>query len=307
MQSPDSAAPAPVRSMTGYALARKQTSAGELTLSLRSVNHRGLDLHFHQTSDLAVFENAARALLKRHIARGHVEIRMSLVREAASETGVYNRDLLGRYLAAFRQACNDFQLDGKPDLNAFLAMPGVFESDRELSSLDHAFEPEVIGALASCIESLNAYREIEGRELCIGLSIEIEGIEDATGKIAEIRADALPRFCQKLRDRLNELLRDSAIPESRLAEEAALLSERSDVQEELTRLTVHARELRRTLLTGGEIGKRLDFLLQEMNRETNTILSKTSGIGEAGLTITNLGLAIKANIERIREQALNLE
>jgi uncharacterized protein (TIGR00255 family) len=95
--------------------------------------------------------------------------------------------------------------------------------------------------------------------------------------------------------------------ESRLVEEAALLADRSDVQEEITRLQVHTAELRRIVEAGGEVGKRIDFLLQEMNRETNTVLSKTSGIGDLGLKITNLGIAIKAHIEKTREQALNLE
>ena len=115
-----------------------------------------------------------------------------------------------------------------------------------------------------------------------------------------IRSEAHAHFLNRLNARLKEVLQDAAISPTRLAEEAALLADRSDVQEELTRLTVHTQELRRLLNSGGEVGKRLDFLLQEMNRETNTILSKTSGIGEAGLTITNVALAIKANIERMR-------
>ncbi|MBV9766437.1 MAG: YicC family protein [Acidobacteriaceae bacterium] len=306
MRPSDSSPLRPVRSMTGYALVRRDTPAGELTVSLRSVNHRGLDLHFHQSADFGIFENAVRGLLKQHIARGHVEVRMSLAREPESLNGSYNRDLLGAYLAAFRQASHDFHLDSKPDLNLFLTLPGVFENSHE-SRFDEAFEPEVLSALCACIESLNDYRQREASGLCAGLLVETDTIEEATRKIAEIRSAALPHFSRKLRDRLQELLGDSGIPDARLAEEAALLSEKSDVQEELTRLMVHTGELRRILRDGGEVGKRLDFLLQEMNRETNTILSKTSGIGEPGLTITNLGLAIKANIERIREQALNLE
>ena len=307
MQASDKSATRPVRSMTGYALMRNQTSAGELTVSLRTVNHRGLDLHFHQNSDVAVFENAARALLKQRIARGHVEVRISLARETGAQPGVYNRDLLSRYLAVFRQACADFQLNGEPDLNALLTLPGMIESAGDSAPLNHTFESEFINTLTECIDSLNEHREREASELSAALFIEIESIEKATGKITDIRAEALPHFSRKLRERLDELLKETAVSESRLAEEAALLSERSDVQEELTRLMVHAQELRRILLNGGEVGKRLDFLLQEMNRETNTVLSKTSGIGEAGLTITSLGLDIKASIERIREQALNLE
>ena len=132
-------------------------------------------------------------------------------------------------------------------------------------------------------------------------------MEQQAAQIAAIRSEAVTQFQNRLRERLATLLGDSGISESRLIEEAALLADRSDIQEELTRLSVHAGELRRLLEEGGEVGKRLDFLLQEMNREANTALSKTSGIGETGLTITSLALAIKANIERMREQALNLE
>ena len=132
-------------------------------------------------------------------------------------------------------------------------------------------------------------------------------MEQQAAQIAAIRSEAVTQFQNRLRERLATLLGDSGISESRLIEEAALLADRSDIQEELTRLNVHAGELRRLLEEGGEVGQRLEFLLQEMNREANTALSKTSGIGETGLTITSLALAIKANIERMREQALNFE
>ena len=298
---------APIRSMTGYALTRMHTSAGELTITLRSVNHRGLDLHFHQNGQLSQFENAMRAVLKQHILRGHIEIRASLAQDVDGESVAYNRDLLKRYVALFRQACEDLGVQSTPDLNAFFALPGVFDSARETKAIEQTSEAEVIAALAECVAQLNAHREREGGELRLSFEREIVAIEEQAAQIAALRADAVPHFARRLRERLLELLKDSEIPETRLAEEAALLADRSDVQEELARLEIHTQELRRILQQGGEIGKRLDFLLQEMNRETNTILSKTSGMGEAGLTITNLALATKANIERMREQALNLE
>jgi uncharacterized protein (TIGR00255 family) len=300
-------ATAPIRSMTGFALVRRQTSAGELTISLRTVNHRGLDLHFHIGSELGVFENAMRSLLKQHLRRGHVEVRMSLKRDAAESSGFYNRELLNSYLSSFKQACDDFELTSKPDLNVLLTMPGMFYAAAEPIPLDSAFEPRVMDALAVCLNELNAYREREARELCVGLEPELRAIAESSKDIERIRAEALPHFHKRLRQKVFELLGEAGISESRLIEEAALLADRSDVQEELIRLNVHTEELRRSLQAGGEIGKRLDFLLQEMHRETNTILSKTSGIGEAGLTITNRALGIKANIEKIREQVLNLE
>src|SRR5579875_408594 len=300
------AAPAAVRSMTGFAVVRRQSDAGDLTVSLRSVNHRGLDLHFHIASELGPAENAMRAALKQKIARGHVEIRASLSRRSQDIIAL-NEPLLSRYLDLLRNACATFGLDSKPDLNTFFALPGMFENGREAEPLRDDFILEVTAALEECIRELNSFREREGSALLRSVEREVAMLEEQARQIAAIRAEALKHFADKLQQRLKELLGDTAIPESRLIEEAALLTDRSDVQEEVTRLDVHTQELRRLLKNGGEVGKRMDFLLQEMNRETNTILSKTSGIGEAGLTITNLALGIKANIERIREQALNLE
>jgi uncharacterized protein (TIGR00255 family) len=292
--------------MTGYALVRTQASAGELTVSLRSVNHRGLDLHFHLASDVAPLENLIRELLKRAIRRGHVEVRVNLNRQAADASG-FNSQLLKVYVAAFEQLRHELGLESKPDLNALLGLPGVMDGVMQPKPLCNEFSTELEAAVTCCIRELNEYREREGRALLQALEEEATALEQQAGKIAEIRSDAISHFQSRLRERLELLLGDSGISESRLIEEAALLADRSDIQEELTRLVVHAGELRRLLQQGGEVGKRLDFLLQEMNREANTTLSKTSGIGETGLTITSLALAIKANIERMREQALNLE
>ena len=296
-----------VRSMTGYALVRIETSAGELSIALRSVNHRGLDLHFHHAAEIAPFENAMRDLLKQNIGRGHLEIRVSLNRDQNGAAAGLNSQVLKSYVALFQQLNRELGLDAKPDLNALLALPGVLDEARESSALGEDFGAQLQSVLAACIRELNAYREREGGELLQALETEAAALEQQAAQIAAIRSEAITHFKDRLRERLQTLLSDSAISESRLVEETALLADKSDIQEELTRLSVHAGELRRILEEGGEVGKKLDFLLQEMNREANTALSKTSGIGDAGLTITSLGLAIKANIEKMREQALNLE
>ncbi len=298
---------APVRSMTGFASVRRQTSAGELTINLRSVNHRGLDLHFHQIGEFAVFENAMRALLKEHIRRGHIELRLFLTAPTEAGQASYNRSTLETYLSAFRQASRDFQLKGEPDLNLLFTLPGIFEQAKRSEDLDPALEPELLETLSACVTELNLYREREGNALRVELQHEAEAIETAIDEIRTLRAGMLPYLQAKLTERIADLIGAAGISEARIAEEAALLADRSDIQEELTRLCVHSAELKRMLEAGGEVGKRLDFLLQEMNRETNTTLSKSSGGGEPGLQITNLALGLKANIERIREQALNLE
>ena len=294
--------------MTGYAAVRHQTSGGELSVSLRSVNHRGLDLHFYLGGELAPFENSIRTLLKSRLARGHIEVRVALAADADNaRSGPYNRDLLGRYLAAFRQASADFKLNAEPDLSKLFSLPGVFESGREQLQFSTEFESELLAVIAACAHELNEYRSREGHQLRMAIEEELDQLEAGTAQIHAVRADLSTALYNRLRDRVQVLLAGSGVPEARIAEEVAMLADRSDVQEELTRLSVHAAELRRMLQGGGEVGKRLDFLLQEINRETNTMLSKSSTIADSGLTITGIGIALKANIERMREQALNLE
>jgi uncharacterized protein (TIGR00255 family) len=299
--------PLPIRSMTGYALVRRETSGGELTVSLRSVNHRSLDLHFYLSSEFAPLENAFRSLLKERLGRGHIEVRISLASDAQNDRGGYNRELLKRYLLAFQQAASEFDLDSKPDLNVLLGLPGIWESARDMKPVSPSFGEEAVAVMGACADELNSYREREGRELVDAIVRELDALDAGSLQVASVRSDAVPQFAARLQERLRSLLGDQTVPPNRLVEEAAILADRSDIQEELTRLDVHSRELRRMLDGGGETGKRLDFLLQEMNRETNTILSKSAAIGEPGLSITNAGIQMKANIERMREQALNLE
>lgn len=294
--------------MTGFASERRETSAGELTVSLRSVNHRGLDLHFHGGHDFSVFENEMRSLLKSSIGRGHVEVRFALQRPETAGALSLNRATLQRYIAAFREISKELGATQEPDLNAFLTLRGVIdEAPAAGNNLGAEFLPELLSAIEACAAALNKHREREGGALRDEMIRHAAEIDDWTEEIAAVRAEALPYFRTRLRERLAELLDSSGISETRLTEEAALLADRSDIQEEIVRLGVHTAELRKTLAKGGEVGKRLDFLLQEMNREANTTLAKSAAVGEPGLRITNLGLAIKANIERIREQALNLE
>lgn len=293
--------------MTGYARVRRQTASGELTVSLRSVNHKALDFHFHQSSDFALFENAIRARLKQDVARGHIEVRIALTRGAAAPEMQYDRELLGRYIAAFREAAKAFRVSDQPDLNTAFRVPGVLAADTGNPQIESSFEPEILTAVAECVDELNTFREREGEQLRELLEREAEEISGNMKRMAEIRSQALPLFQKRLTERLQELLDSGNIDARRIIEEAAMLTDRSDVQEELARLRIHTEQLIELLKKGGEVGKKADFLLQEMNRETNTILSKTSGIGDVGLTMTDLGLATKANIEKIREQALNLE
>jgi len=169
------------------------------------------------------------------------------------------------------------------------------------------FEKELLAAVAEAVDDLNGFREREGRQLADDIRPRLETIAEVASQIEELRSRAIPQYQARLAERLAELLDAAGVEPQRLAQEAAILADRSDVSEEVARLGIHAGQAMKILNEGGELGKRLDFLAQEMQRETNTILSKTNGVGEFGLQITDLGLAVKAEIEKIREQALNLE
>jgi uncharacterized protein (TIGR00255 family) len=292
--------------MTGFARVRKTVAEGEVVFSLKSVNHRALDLHFHMPSELDALESDVRAVLKNGLARGHVQVHVALARTSAPETAPVNWALLDTYMRAFSQASEKYQLDGCPDLNSALRLPGMFggTEDEDLSA---DLSQAVLAAAVEAVTALNIVREREGlatademRQRCLNISVLVTRME-------EIRESAVPVFHKRLKEKLGDLLKGFAMDPQRLAQEAALLADRSDISEELVRLKTHAAQLTAILDSSGEVGKKLDFLLQEMNREANTVLSKTGGLGDIGLTITELALAAKSEIDKIREQSLNLE
>jgi uncharacterized protein (TIGR00255 family) len=234
-----------------------------------------------------------------------LQVQLSLARTAQPQASL-NRPFFEAYLAAFRQAQSDFTLAGEPDINQALRIPGMFSGAAE-TDLDTRLEASLLATAEEALAVLNSVREREGAAIVDDLRRRCAAIAEIAARIEDLRGRALEAFQKRLANRLGELLQGAAIDPQRLAQEAAILAERSDIAEELMRLKAHTGQLGEMLAQGGEIGKRLDFLLQEMNRETNTLLSKTSGLGDLGLTITELALSAKAEIDKIREQSLNLE
>jgi uncharacterized protein (TIGR00255 family) len=293
--------------MTGFARVRRSVEEGELTLSLKSVNHRGLDLHFHLPPEFDALENEIRTVLKSGLVRGHVQIHLSFLRAGAQTDAPLNRALLEAYMSAFREASEIYKLSGEPDLNAVLRIPGMLSAEAGSEDLPEEISKAVIELTREAIATINAFRDREGTATARELRQRCENICGLVERMEQIREGAIPAFQKRLRDKLADLLHGAGIDPQRLAQEAALLADRSDIAEELVRLRTHSAQLEAMLKAGGEVGKRLDFLLQEMNRESNTVLSKTGGLGDLGLTITELALAAKSEIDKIREQSLNLE
>jgi uncharacterized protein (TIGR00255 family) len=297
-----------IYSMTGFARAQVQVK-DELvyTLSLKSVNHRFLDVQLRLPSGLDALEMELRRALKESLVRGHVELALSVDRSAQQKAG-YNRELVANYLGAFRAAQEEFGLAGAPDLNAALRLPGALQSesrgtgDEELTALAASVR-EQIGPL---LDSLKGMRAREGEALAGILYASLDRLAEAVAGVALLRPEVEQRYQERLTQRLTAAT-GAEFNRQRLLEEVAVLVDRSDLAEELERMTTHIGHFRELLRAGGEVGKKLDFLLQEMNREANTLLSKTGGVGGKGTRITELGLAMKTEIEKAREQIQNLE
>ena len=297
-----------IYSMTGFA--RTQVRVNDqlsYTLSLKSVNHRFLDVQLRLPSGMDALEMELRRALKENLVRGHVDVSLSIDRNSQQKAG-YNRELVASYLAAFAAACEEHGLDGDPDLNAALRLPGALQSenrgngDEDLSAVAESAQREIVPLLGQ----LNLMRAREGESLEAILHATLDRLAEATEGVAALR----PQVEQRYQERLTQRLEAATGPEfnrQRLLEEVAVLVERSDISEELARMTTHIGHFRELLAAGGEVGKKLDFLLQEMNREANTLLSKTGGVGGKGTRITELGLAMKAEIEKTREQIQNVE
>jgi uncharacterized protein (TIGR00255 family) len=305
-----------IRSMTGFAQVKGEirqnggspasvqpsTRLG-FTLSLKSVNHRFLDLHFRLPSGTDALEMQLRRLLKEKVARGHIEISLSLDR-SSSESFSLNRELISGYISAFRSAAAEFSIATEPDLNAIFRIPGALDSAAD--SADGEIESAVMAKVGEVLDRLNQMREEEGRGIVRELRERMTHLQEAGKSVQQHRHAVLQNYMERLQSRLQELL-GSSIDRERVMQEAALLVDRSDIQEEIVRLETHVQHFLGLLDQGGEIGKKLDFLLQEMNREANTLLSKTSGLAGEALNITEAGLAMKAEIEKSREQVQNLE
>ena len=290
--------------MTAFAQVKGEVRDAIFTLSLKSVNHRFLDLQLRLPAQKEALEMKLRRALKEKIARGHVDLVLTLDGAGGTVFSI-NRELVGGYIRAFQQVAEEFGVSAEPDLNAILKLPGALGSSAEQVE-ESELESQVLAGLDQAAALLDRMRIEEGRGIERELRERMIHLRAATAEVEKLRAAVSRAYLEKVQSRMNELIGNHADQE-RILQEAALLAERSDIQEEIVRLNTHIDHFLALLDQGGEIGKKLDFLLQEMNREANTLLSKTSGVAGEGLRITELGLAMKSEIEKSREQVQNVE
>lgn len=296
-----------VRSMTGYSKVRLEDGGLSLNVAVKTVNHRFLDLQFRMPMALSPMEAALRRIVKSHIVRGHVEVSINLEAAGAEELKV-NRELLKAYIKVCREVQDELGSAGEPDVVQLLRIPGVLSNENELSEKELAAARKVLeSALTEALETLNSMRDREGSALEKDIFERLDRLESLRKSIGKL-ARRIPQYAQqRLENRLHELLGAVHVDAARLAQEVAYLVSRSDIAEELTRFQSHLVQARQLLAESPEVGKKLDFLLQELNREANTLLSKTSDVPQIGGEVGRQAIEMKSEIEKIREQVQNIE
>ena len=296
-------------SMTGYARTQSEGDDLSLVLTIRSVNHRFLDMQIRIPPQLEPHERLIRRSVKQHVKRGQLQISASVHWKQEAGAFTINRSSTDAYLKAYRELSEEYSIVAQPDLNAILRIPGVVSFDNaELGDERGALlEQTLTDCLERALEELNRTRRQEAEGIVEEMQQRGRSIQADLEKLEVVRQETVPKFRERLVQRLQDVLEKVDLDPQRLVQESAVLAERADISDEVHRLASHAGRFLELLGTGGELGKQIDFLAQEMNRETNTILSKTTPLGSAGLAVTEIGLRVRAEIEKIREQTQNLE
>ena len=296
--------------MTGYATVRTEHGGWSIRLSVKSVNHRFLDVKLRMPESLEPYEFRLRQTVRERIHRGHVDVHVNVEPGKAAPVHV-NKELLQAYLRAADELRQQTGAKSELDLVSLLRLPGVIaglapalpDSDEEQEEFGKVLDHLLREALAR----LDEMRFAEGRHLVEELRARLARIASLADEVRGLVETLRPAFVRRLETRLKELLGGTIVDPARVTQEAALLAERSDISEELDRLRSHLQQFAKLVDNAGELGKKLDFLLQEMHREANTMLSKTPGVESEALAITGLSLEIKAEIEKLREQVQNIE
>lgn len=290
-----------MHSMTGYGRGRVEREGREMTVELKSVNHRFLDLNLRLPRGLLFLEDSLRRAIAAKLSRGHVDVFVTY-RNGRSDSRSVSVDitLIKAYIAAYDTITSMVEIPDDRTLSRILSLPDVLDV-HEKEDDDAIVTTLCMEALDTALSALCAMRAEEGASLNGDISIKINQLEELARQIGQRAPLVVSEYKEKLENRVRELLGEAPDP-WRLAQEIAFLSERASIDEELVRLSSHIGQLRRTPLTGGAIGRTLDFLVQECNREINTIGSKASD-----LEIGRLVIAAKAEIEKIREQVQNIE
>ena len=293
----------PLASMTGYARATGAVPGASFTCEVKSVNGRGLDIRLRLAPGLDGLESNIRQLIGKMVSRGSLTFNLTIDRDGAGGELLLNRQALATVLSAIDELSGTIAA-APPSLDGILALKGVLEQrDRPLSSgAEDALSAAILDGASQALVDLMLARRQEGGQIAAVLLERLDEIE-ALVQRAEIHPGRSREvILTRLRQQVASLADDIAIPEERLAQEALLLATKADIREELDRLVAHIASARQLIRGGGAVGRRLDFLAQEFNREANTLCSKSNAV-----ELTAIGLDLKAAIDQLREQVQNIE
>lgn len=293
---------ATLASMTGFARAERQEGTLRLRVEIKSVNGRGLDIRLRLAPGLDASDIALRQLLSKGLARGSINLSVNLDRSGSGSAVRVNQQALDAVLAAMDGLRG--RIDAAPSrLEAILALPGVLEVDDGAGAID---EERLSALLLDCareaVEKLRRARQDEGAQIAAVLLTQLDQVEALVARAESHPARARDVIEARLREQVAALTDDLALAPERLAQEALILATKADIQEELDRLRAHISSARKLIAEGGPVGRRLDFLAQEFNREANTLCSKSNAVD-----LTAIGLDLKAVIDQLREQVQNIE
>lgn len=292
-----------MKSMTGFGRGAVTEQTFAITVELKTVNNRFLDVALRLSSEMQPLEGTIKRMIGNRLSRGRVDVGVQYDR-SDEITYELNRPMIAGYLSAMKKMSKEFSLSGEPDINVIARLPNVVVPKKD--DVSDEFVLGVEKAVDLALNDLEKMRENEGLTLKNELAFRLGEIEKRVPAIEAEAESITEEYRQKLTKRIGEMLAKSdsqiEIDQGRLAQEIAYLSDRSDISEEIARLNSHIEQFRAIMSEEKEVGKRLDFLTQELNREANTIASKTNN-----LTVKENALAIKSEIEKIREQVQNVE
>ena len=291
-----------IKSMTGFGRSEVVSGARKIVVEIKAVNHRFCEMNVKTPKKLSFFETTIRTYLKKYIERGKVDV--FLTYEDLTETNVtvkYNKELAEEYIRYMNQMSEDFQLKSDVSPAVISRLPEVFVLEEQTIDEDELWSL-IQKALDEAAEKFVKSRILEGENLKANLLEKLDSMTQAVDYIEAVSPELIAAYRQKLVDKIAELVDNSVIDENRIATEVVIYADKICVDEETVRLKSHIESTRKILEDGGSVGRKLDFIAQEMNREANTILSKANS-----LDVSNRAIELKTDIEKVREQIQNLE
>ena len=291
-----------IKSMTGYGRAVETVNGREFTVELRSVNNRYLDCTVKLPRSVSFAEEAVKQAVKASVSRGKVDVFITIRSEGAADTTItLNKAVLEGYLNAMHQMVDEFGVKDDISVSAVSRLPEVFSVEKPEVD-EEALKADLLGVVGKALEAYDAMRVKEGQALDADLRSRGQTILDLVAQVEAGNAQTVIDYRTRLENKLKEVLANTAIDESRILTEAAIFADKVAVDEETVRLRSHLDQMNAMLTAGGAVGRKMDFLLQEMNREANTIGSKCTDVRLARIVVD-----IKAELEKIREQTQNIE